>query len=73
MDRARLLSPKGEPHPAPIDDVFAAYRWLLQQGHDPRSIAFSGDSAGGAMVVMVVCMAILPYSARSGVWPPTQL
>src|SRR5580704_14319687 len=33
--------------PAQIDDVEAAYRWLLGQGYDPSRIASSGDSIGG--------------------------
>ncbi|QRK09643.1 alpha/beta hydrolase [Archangium violaceum] len=40
--------------PVPIDDTFVAYRSLLEQGHSPRSIAISGDSAGGAMVVTIM-------------------
>ncbi|TYK49425.1 alpha/beta hydrolase [Actinomadura decatromicini] len=34
-------------HPAQVDDVTDAYRWLLDQGIDPAHIAFTGDSAGG--------------------------
>jgi acetyl esterase/lipase len=37
--------------PAPIDDIVASYRWLLDQGVAPGSIAFAGDSAGGGMCV----------------------
>jgi len=33
--------------PAQIDDVEAAYRWLLDQGYDPSQIASTGDSIGG--------------------------
>ncbi|WMJ69212.1 alpha/beta hydrolase [Stenotrophomonas sp. 24(2023)] len=50
------LAPE-HPFPAPLDDTLAAYRWLLQQGHDPASIVFAGDSAGGAMVVSVMVKA----------------
>lgn len=45
------------PFPLPVDDVAAAYRWLLDQGHDARNIAFAGDSAGGAMTVSVMAIA----------------
>lgn len=45
------------PFPAAIDDTLASYIWLLDQGHDPKSITFSGDSAGGAMVVTVMVAA----------------
>ena len=37
--------------PAQIDDVEAAYRWLLGQGYDPSRIASSGDSIGGNLAV----------------------
>lgn len=50
------LAPE-HPFPTPIEDSFAAYRWLIEQGHDPRSITLAGDSAGGAMVVSVMAMA----------------
>ena len=50
------LAPE-HPYPTPINDAFEAYRWLLEQGHDPGSIVFSGDSAGGAMVVSLMVAA----------------
>lgn len=50
------LAPE-HPFPTPIDDTFSAYRWLLDQGQDPRSVTVAGDSAGGAMVVTVMVMA----------------
>jgi len=37
--------------PAPIEDIVAAYRWLLDQGIRPANIAFVGDSAGGGMCI----------------------
>src|ERR1700751_1226088 len=37
--------------PAQIDDVEAAYRWLLGQGYGPSRIASSGDSIGGNFAV----------------------
>jgi len=37
--------------PAPIEDIVAAYRWLLDQGIAPANMAFAGDSAGGGMCV----------------------
>jgi len=39
------------PHPAPSDDLFAAYEGVLARGHDPARTALLGDSAGGALVV----------------------
>jgi monoterpene epsilon-lactone hydrolase len=44
------LLPEGT-HPTPVDDVLAAYGWLLDQGLDARHIAFVGDSAGGALAI----------------------
>lgn len=42
------------PFPTPIDDTFNAYRALLATGIDAHSLAISGDSAGGAMVVTIM-------------------
>lgn len=42
------LAPE-HPHPAAVEDSVTAYRWLLEQGIEPRHIAISGDSAGGGL------------------------
>jgi epsilon-lactone hydrolase len=44
------LAPE-HPFPADVQDVVAAYRDLLEQGHAPGSIAFAGDSAGGGLTI----------------------
>ena len=44
------LAPE-HPYPAAPDDCHAAYRWLLAQGCDPRSIVIAGDSAGGNLTL----------------------
>jgi monoterpene epsilon-lactone hydrolase len=44
------LAPE-HPFPAAEDDAFAAYRWLLAEGHDPTKIVVAGDSAGGHLAV----------------------
>ena len=44
-------------HPAPVEDVAFAYRWLLDQGIKPSHVAFTGDSAGGGLVVTAMLLA----------------
>jgi epsilon-lactone hydrolase len=44
------LAPE-HPFPAALDDALAAYRYLLEQGISPEKIVFSGDSAGGGLVL----------------------
>jgi acetyl esterase/lipase len=44
------LAPE-HPYPAAVDDCHAAYRWLLEQGVDSRSIVIGGDSAGGNLAL----------------------
>ncbi|MGH8461128.1 MAG: alpha/beta hydrolase [Stenotrophobium sp.] len=44
------LAPE-HPHPAALEDALSAYRWLLDQGHDPRKISIAGDSAGGGLAL----------------------
>ncbi len=41
------LAPE-DPHPAAVDDAFAAYRHLLDS-FDPSKVAIAGDSAGGGL------------------------
>jgi monoterpene epsilon-lactone hydrolase len=43
--------------PSALDDVVAAYRWLLKAGIDPGSIALAGDSAGGGLVLATLVRA----------------
>jgi len=42
------LAPE-HPYPAALQDAVAAYRWLLETGISPSSIALAGDSAGGGL------------------------
>jgi epsilon-lactone hydrolase len=37
--------------PAALDDVLAAYGWMLGQGFEPGNIAFAGDSAGANLAL----------------------
>ena len=50
------LAPE-HPFPAGIDDTTAAYHALLEAGHDPASIAFAGDSAGGGLTITTLLRA----------------
>ena len=45
------LAPE-HPFPAATDDVFSAYRQMLERGHDPKRVAIGGDSAGGALAIL---------------------
>jgi acetyl esterase/lipase len=44
------LAPE-HPFPAAVEDTLAAYRDLLEQGHESSSIIFAGDSAGGGLSI----------------------
>jgi monoterpene epsilon-lactone hydrolase len=48
-------------HPAQLDDITAAYRWLLDQGIDPGHVALVGDSAGGG-----ACLTLQLRARREG-------
>ena len=48
----RLL-PQGGAYPVPVDEVAAAYRWLLDQGTAAGHVAFAGDSVGGWLAIAV--------------------
>jgi|GraSoiStandDraft_16_1057320.scaffolds.fasta_scaffold120692_2 epsilon-lactone hydrolase len=47
------LAPE-HPFPAALEDTVAAYRWLLGQGAEPRSVAIMGDSAGGGLALAML-------------------
>lgn len=38
-------------YPAAVDDVVAAYRWLLERHGDPAAVTLSGDSTGGGLAL----------------------
>lgn len=42
------LAPEN-PYPAPIDDAYAAWQWVLQQGQAAADTFIAGDSAGAGM------------------------
>jgi monoterpene epsilon-lactone hydrolase len=41
-------------HPAHIDDVMAAYTWLLSTGIKPGNVVVGGDSAGGLLTMRLI-------------------
>jgi len=43
--------------PAALDDVVAAYQWLLEQGFAADSISVAGDSAGGGLTLALLLRA----------------
>jgi monoterpene epsilon-lactone hydrolase len=47
------LAPE-RPFPAAIEDAFAAYRWLLDRGTDPKDLAVAGDSAGAGLTIALL-------------------
>ena len=50
------LAPE-HPYPAGVDDCFAVYRWLLDQGYRERPFALAGDSAGGSLSLVTMMRA----------------
>lgn len=42
------------PYPAPLDDAFTAYQWLLKQGYKAENIVIGGDSAGGNLTLVMM-------------------
>ena len=58
--KARVFAPRYRlapqfPFPCALQDCLAAYLYLLSI-HDPSEIILAGDSAGGGMVVSILCM-----------------
>jgi acetyl esterase/lipase len=45
------------PYPAATDRALEAYRYLLDQGKNPRDIAIAGDSAGGCLTLTTLLKA----------------
>ncbi|OCT46328.1 lipase/esterase [Cladophialophora carrionii] len=58
--KARVFAPRYRlapqfPFPSGLQDCLAAYLYLLDM-HDPSEIILAGDSAGGGMIVSILCM-----------------
>jgi epsilon-lactone hydrolase len=47
------LAPE-HPYPAALEDALTSYRWLLDQGTDPKRILVAGDSAGGGLTLALL-------------------
>ncbi len=66
------LAPE-HPYPAGLDDCFAAYRWLIDEGFGPARLAIVGDSAGGNLALAVLMRARdqgLPLPACAALMSP---
>ena len=66
------LAPE-HPYPAAVDDAFAAYEALLDNGIAPSDIVLAGESAGGALAVATLVNARdqgLPLPAAAFVMSP---
>lgn len=66
------LAPE-HPFPAALDDVVAAYRWLLAQGIPSTDIVIAGDSAGGNLAIGTLVHlrdAGLPMPSRAACFSP---
>jgi acetyl esterase/lipase len=76
--KARVLIPDyrlapENPFPAAFEDSVAAYRWLIDQGVRPESLAIAGDSCGGGLVIATLAAARdsgLPMAAGAFVMSP---
>ena len=67
------LAPE-HPFPAGIDDCFAVYRWLLDQGYADRPLALAGDSAGGSLSLVTLMRArdaMLPMPGCAALLSPS--
>lgn len=47
------LAPEN-PYPAPMDDCFKVWQWVLEQGQAPNKTILAGDSAGGGLVAAML-------------------
>ena len=56
------LAPE-HPFPAAVDDVCAAYGWLLDQGIESKDVVVAGESAGAYLALMLL------LQARDRGWP----
>jgi acetyl esterase/lipase len=50
------LAPE-HPFPAGVDDCFAVYHWMVDEGYPQRPFALAGDSAGGSLALVAMMRA----------------
>jgi acetyl esterase/lipase len=50
------LAPE-HPFPAGVDDCFAVYRWMVDEGYANRPFVLAGDSAGGSLSLVTLMRA----------------
>ena len=58
------LAPE-HPYPAAVNDAISAYKFLLDEGFNPKNIVVSGDSAGGGLALSL----LLKLKERKGPLP----
>ncbi|HEY2383068.1 MAG TPA: alpha/beta hydrolase [Terriglobia bacterium] len=66
------LAPEN-PFPAALEDAVCVYRWLIDQGTNPKSIVVAGDSCGGGLTVATLAAVRdlgLPLPAGAAVISP---
>ena len=70
--------PPEHPFPAPVDDCFSAYQWLVKNSDainaDPERLAVGGDSAGGNLAASTAIQAAeagLPMAFQLLIYPVT--
>lgn len=47
------LAPE-HPHPAAVEDALTVYRWLLDEGYNPKQVSLCGDSGGGGLALVAL-------------------
>jgi len=67
------LAPE-HPFPAGVDDCFAVYRWMVDEGYAEGPFALAGDSAGGSLSLVTLMRArdaLLPLPDCAALLSPT--
>jgi acetyl esterase/lipase len=59
------LAPE-DPFPAGLDDCVSVYRWLLQQGANPRAVVIAGSSGGAGLALSMLLLLRERREAKPG-------